>query len=158
MDYAQILENAKDRLKELMTKREAIDREIMVVSKIIEGAQIGAQPSSQWNPGHPKFSLQVVPLAEQEPAKFTDKVRLVLAKSITPLFPTEIRERLEAMGVEATTPKHLLIHVHKVLERLMENDEVIQVERDDKTAYKLLGDIEKASRNYARLLHGETKK
>jgi hypothetical protein len=146
MDYAGIAENAKARLTELLAKRESLDREIMIVTKILEGAQLGAQQPSEWNPSDPKFSLQIVPLAEQEPAKFADKVRLILEKAGVPLLPTEIRARLESMGVEATSPKHLLIHVHKVLERLFENDEVIQVTRDDKTAYKWLTPFERIAK------------
>jgi hypothetical protein len=146
MDYGNIVENAKERLKDLLSKREAIDREILAVTKILEGAQIGAESPSEWNPSDPKFSLQTVPLAEQEPAKFADKVRLILKKSGTPLFPTEIRDRLEAMGVEATSPKHLLIHVHKVLERLLVSDEADIVTRDEKAAYKLLSPTEKFTR------------
>lgn len=155
MDYSKTLDNAKEKLDELMAKRKAIDLEILALSKIIEGAKIGAQSPDQWDSNSPKFSLQAAPLAEQEPAKFTDKVRLILAKSATPLFPTEIRDRLESMGVEATSPKHLLIHVHKVLERLLVSNEVVQVTRDDKTAYKLLGDMERAVRGYMELLNSK---
>jgi hypothetical protein len=151
MDYGQIIEGAQEKLKQLMAKREALDREILAVTKIIEGAQLGAQSPSEYNPEDRHFS----PTPDEEPpTKFADKVRLILQKSGTPLYPTEIRERLESLGVEASTPKHLLIHVHKVLERLFENNEVTQVTRNEKTAYKMLSPMEQVMREYIDPLAG----
>lgn len=155
MDYAQIVEGAQQKLKELMAKREALDREILAVTKIIEGAEIGAQSPSKYNPEDLRFS----PTPDEEPAKFTDKVRMILKKSAIPLFPTEIRDQLESFGVEASSPKNMLIHVHKVLERLFENDEIVNVPREGKPAYKMLNPMEQAMRHYVNLANrGEKNK
>lgn len=139
MDYSQIIEGAKQKLKELMIKRAEIDKEIVAITKIIEGAQLAAQPVSEWNPDASQIAN-----VEPEPARFVDKVRLILEKAGAPLLPTEIRDRLESMGVEASSSKHILIHVHKVLGRLFENDEVKQVTIDGKTAYRTVSVLERA--------------
>jgi hypothetical protein len=82
----------------------------------------------------------------EEPAGFTEAVRKVLARSATPLVPTEIRDALEIMGFEGSSPKNLLIHVHSVLRRLFENDEIEQVPRDGKMAYRALTFIDVIAR------------
>ena len=143
MDYAQTLEEAKNRLQELAAKRDAIDREMQALLRIIEGIQIITQPAEP-------ATLELNTLAaSNEPAGFTEAVRMIIGRSATPLVPTEIRDALETMGFEGSSPKHLLIHVHSVLRRLFENEEIEQVPRDGKIAYRALTLTDVMARTFA---------
>ena len=68
-----------------------------------------------------------------------------MAKTRTALLPTEVRDALESMGIEGSSPKALLVHVHNVLRRLFENEEIEQVLRDGKIAFKALTFSDKLS-------------
>lgn len=135
MDYETTLENAKARLQELAKQRDTIDREMQGLMRIIEGAQISVSP---------REPVDLPPIvADSDAEGFTKTVRLILARSMTPLAPTEVRDALEMMGVEASSPKVLLIQVHNTLRRLFEQGEIEQVPRDGKMAYRMLtvGDV-----------------
>jgi hypothetical protein len=135
MDYEQTLEEAQKKLNDLITSRDAIDHEIEALVHIIEGAKIAVQDPSYWDPDNPKT------LAEREPTGFTDSVRTILRRSRVPLLPTEIRDALEAYGIEGSSPKNLLIHVHKVLGRLVDGYEIEQIPRDGKMTYRWLSEL-----------------
>jgi len=144
LDYQQTLTGAREKLKSLAAQRDAIDREIAAVLRIIEGAQIASQDPSQWNPDSPS-GVPKNP-SDAEPVGMTESVRKILRRSSVGLLPTEIRDALELMGIEGSSPKNLLIHVHKVLGRLLENEEVGQVPRDGKMAYRLDTSVAKMMR------------
>ena len=130
MDYKHTLEDAKARFQDLAQQRDAIDREMQALMRIIEGAQIVTSPAEP---------ISISPLtADSDAEGFTKTVRLVLARSRAPLIPTEVRDALDMMGVEASSPKVLLIQVHNTLRRLFEREEIEQVPRDGKMAYRML--------------------
>jgi hypothetical protein len=132
MDYRHTLEDAQKRLQVLTEQRDAIDREIQGLLRIIEGAQIISSPPE------PTDVPAIPEAADADPAGFTKTIRLILARSSTPLVPTEIRDSLEILGIEASSPKVLLIHVHNTLRRLFEKGEIEQVPREGKMAYRML--------------------
>ena len=144
MDYKHTLIEAQKKLNELVAQRDLIDREIEALSRIVEGARIATQPPSHWDPDNPAWVPKTPP--EPEPAGFTDSVRLILQRSGTPLLPTEIRGALETLGIEGTSPKNLLIHVHKVLSRLYRSGEVEQVPHDGRTGYTWVSPIQRSLR------------
>ena len=132
MNYEQTLEQAKQRLQELSAKRTEIEREMQALARIIEGAQIIAQPAE----------VLILPDSPDEQNTeelgVTKSIRLILGRARTPLMPTEIRDALESMGIEGSSSKVLLIHVHNVLRRLFENGEIEQIPQDGKMAYRAL--------------------
>ena len=72
---------------------------------------------------------------DSEPIGFTDSIRKLLTETPIPLAPTQIRDSLQARGIVGSTPKNLLINVHKVLERI-EPELVSSTTTDGKTGYK----------------------
>ena len=132
VNYEQVEQDAKKRLQELASEREAIDREMQAIARIIEGAHLASQPEE------PLIATLTNAERTPEPEQLgvTDAVRLVLARAQVPLLPTEIRDALESMGIEASSPKVLIIHVHNVLRRLFEAGEIKQVPRDGKMGYR----------------------
>jgi hypothetical protein len=140
MDYRQTIEEAKKRFEELAARRTEIEREMEGLLQIMRGAEIVIQPAGP---------IQEAPDIPESPTNlevgFTDKVRLVLARSSGPLTPTEVRDGLEIMSVEGASAKNILIHVHNVLRRLLENGEITQVPREGKMAYKMLNPLERVA-------------
>jgi len=134
MDYSQTLKDAQERLKALATQRDAIDREIEALQRIIEGAQIAAQEPGQWDPNNPSWIPKKA--TDAEPAGVTDSIRKILRRTPAALLPTEIRDALEVMGIEGSSSRNLLIHVHKALSRMLDKEEIVQVPRDGKMAYR----------------------
>jgi len=134
MDYRQTNQEAKKRFDQLAAKRAEIDREMQALLQILHGTEIITQPVESENLADTK---------EVDSVGFTDKVRLVLLRSNMPLTPTEVRDGLEIMNIEEAQQKNVLIHVHNVLRRLLENGEIGQIPRDGKMAYKMLNQWER---------------
>ncbi|HEX9222594.1 MAG TPA: hypothetical protein VF860_04630 [Candidatus Acidoferrales bacterium] len=148
MDYEQTLKDAQEKLKTLAVQRDAIDREIEALMRIIEGAQIATKDPSYWDPDNPAWVPKKTP--DAEPVGVTESMRKVLRRNRTAMLPTEIRDALEAMGIEGSSPKNLLIHVHKTLGRLHGNGEIAQEPREGKMAYRWLTDMERMMRDTTR--------
>jgi len=136
MDYAKTLIDAQEKLKQLSVQRDALDREIEALLHIIEGAQIATKDPSYWDPDNPGWVPKKSP--DSEPIGVTDGIRKILYRSGEAMLPTEIRDALVAMGIEGSSRKNLLIHVHKALGRMHDSDELAQVPRDGKMAYRLM--------------------
>lgn len=108
--------NEKKKLEEEM---EQVKRELIGIDQILDGLS---------------FMDSSIP-PDFEPSGFTDKVRKILSETPVPLLPTQIRDALEAKGVEGSSSKNLLINVHKVLERI-ESELATTTTKEGKTAYK----------------------
>ena len=63
------------------------------------------------------------------PWGLTDACRVVLKSAGKPMSPTEVRDRLEAIGVDLSKYTNSLAAVHTVLKRLNQAQEVLFVER-----------------------------
>jgi hypothetical protein len=134
--YQQTLENAKKRMAELTAQRDEIEREMRALFNIVGGAKIMAEPSEP-------VTLSDPPAAPgDESLGVTDAVRRVLRRAQVPLVPTEIRDALEGMGIEASSSRNLLVHVHNVIRRLV-GTEIEECPRDGKMAYRMPTDIER---------------
>ncbi len=153
MDYEQIRKEAQEKLRALAAQREIIDREMEALMRIVEGAQIATRDPSYWDPDNPAWIPKKSP--DAEPVGVTESIRRILRRSGQALLPTEVRDNLEAIGVEGSTPKNLLIHVHKALGRMFENGELEQVMRDKKMAYRLLTAMERKAREMTEVFYGE---
>ena len=63
------------------------------------------------------------------PWGLTDACRVVLKNAGKPMTPTDVRDRLEAIGVDLSKYTHSLAAVHTVLKRLNQAQEVLFVEQ-----------------------------
>jgi hypothetical protein len=145
MDYQQTLKEAQEKLRLLGAQRDAVDREIEALMRIIEGAKIATQDPSFFDPDSQTWVPRKAP--DSEPAGVTESIRKILRRSTNALTPTEIRDALEAMGIQGSSPKNLLIHVHKALGRIGDAGELSQTPRDGKMAYRLLTATERQFRD-----------
>src|SRR5258708_3295108 len=144
MDYEQTLKEAQEKLRLLGAQRDALDREIEALMRIIEGAKIATQDPSFFDPDSSTWVPRKAP--DSEPAGVTESIRKILRRSSNAMLPTEIRDALEGMGIQGSSPKNLLIHFHKALGRLSEAGELSQTPRDGKVAHRLLTATERQFR------------
>jgi hypothetical protein len=134
-EYRQLLTDARNRRRELTDKRnslvkqvEEIDRQILGLNQAVEGYEFILGETSP-----------VIPMVSVDRATvgFTEAIRKIFnASGISPLFPTDIRDRLSKAGYENTSEKVLLIHVHNVIDRLLKSEEIERVEIDGRSAYR----------------------
>jgi hypothetical protein len=82
------------------------------------------------------------------PLGLTDACRLVLRSAGMPLTATQVRDRLEGMGLDLDRYANALAAVHTVLKRLTESGdtEVVPLDETNRTAYALIGSGLVASR------------
>jgi hypothetical protein len=75
------------------------------------------------------------------PLGLTDACRMVLANAATPLTPTAIRDRLDAVGVDLSRYSNPLAAIHTVLKRLVEAGELHAEDADEanRTVYQSFG-------------------
>lgn len=105
--------------KELDDEEEQINRELTALDQILDGLDF--------------LNSDIPP--DVEPTGFTDSIRKILSETPVPLIPTQIRDLLQARGIQGSSPKNLLINVHKVLQRIdPELDRTTM--SDGKTAYR----------------------
>ncbi len=124
-------EQIGEEIAKLLSEREQVKREMIGLEQIIEGLE---------------FAEGDFPI-EAEPIGFTDRIRQILRNTSIPLVPTQIRDALQASGVQASSPKTLLINVHTVLTRI-DNELEKATTRDGKIGYaakRTLADIARAT-------------
>ncbi len=102
---------AFDELQRYVAEREALETKIAKQKKRISALLELAYPDN------PPISGLVEGV--------TDACRTVLRGAIRPLFPAEIRNQVEALGI--TNQQNLLASVHTILKRLKESDEIEEV-------------------------------
>lgn len=146
IDYESELAKAKKKRAQLNRKlcdlddeKDRTERELAGIEHVIEGLEFLAH----------KFDTVIPTLDPEEPPadledmNFSEKIEQVLANSREPMTPVEIRNILQAQGVNATTPKHLLITVHTVLGRMKDKQQVKPVITDKGKAYRLPNSLDK---------------
>src|SRR2546430_17566201 len=146
MNYEKIRDDAQRRKTELLERQqqiredrqkqnaedEEIKRELVGLEQILEGVDFVSSDAP------PDF----------EPPGFTDRIRKILTETSVPLVPTQIRDALQERGISGSSPKNLLINVHKVLDRI--EPELNQTTtRDGKTAYRHKTAIRPSTNNVA---------
>lgn len=124
---------AQKELKDLLRQRDEIDQRIKGVTEILIGLKtLGEKPEIE---GVTLTSLgSFIP---EESVGFTETVRQIIRNANGPITAMEIRDELEAAGRGGKTPKHTLISVYTVVNRLKEKGHIVEVQRDGKAAYQL---------------------
>ena len=111
-EYRQALEAAAREYEELGKKKREIEDRLAQLSQTISTLNrlCGVTPTVFWG--------------------LTDACRLVLRNAGHPLTPTEVRDRLQSIGVDLSKYSSSLAAIHTVLKRLREADELrfIQLE------------------------------
>ena len=78
---------------------------------------------------------RLIGLTPTVPLSITDGVRLALRTGV-PMTPTDVRDRLQAIGVDLSVYSNVLAVIHTVLRRLNEAGEIRRIPRPGgKTAY-----------------------
>ena len=112
VEYRQALEAAAREYEELGKKKREIEDRLAQLSQTISTLNrlCGVTPTVFWG--------------------LTDACRLVLRNAGHPLTPTEVRDRLQSIGVDLSKYSSSLAAIHTVLKRLREADELrfIQLE------------------------------
>jgi hypothetical protein len=109
--YQQALEAATREYQELQAKRQEIDDRLAQLAQTIGTLNrlCGFESTVQWG--------------------LTDACRIVLKAARRAMTPTEVRDRLEAIGFDLTKYTNSLAAIHTVLRRLHDGGEVLFVER-----------------------------
>jgi hypothetical protein len=103
--YAEALADARAELEALLATRDELEVRIARVRQ-----SIAALAALCNEPAQPELGL-------------TDAVRSVLRGSVEALAPTDVKERVEALGVKLSSHSNALASVHTVLRRLAQSGE-----------------------------------
>lgn len=134
MDTKKTLEQAKSELRDLLKKRDEIDRRLKGLVQVIDGlGTLGEKPQE-----NDELAPIIAALSAglQASSGFTDTVRAIINHSSGPITPVEIRDELVAAGFEGKSLKGILINVYTVISRLKKNDEIVEVSKGGKPAYQ----------------------
>jgi hypothetical protein len=108
--YAEALAAARAELESMLAKRDALDVRIARLRQSIAAlAALCDEPASQ-------------------DLGLTDAVRTVLRGSVEALAPTELKDRLDGLGVDISSHVNGLASVHTVLKRLVQSGEARSAE------------------------------
>ena len=142
MDYDKTRDDAARRKVELRERQRLIKEETCKLNEEEEQNRRELIGLDQILDGLDFVGSDVHP--DIEPTGFTDNIRKLLTETPVPLVPTQIRDSLQARGIVGSSPKNLLINVHKVLERI-EPELASSTTADGKTAYKHRAALRRAS-------------
>ena len=111
-EYRQALDAASREYEELGRKRREIDERLAQLSHTIGTLNrlCGLTPNVYWG--------------------LTDACRLVLRCAGHPMTPTEVRDRLQGIGIDLSKYSSSLAAIHTVLKRLRAADEVRFIQLD----------------------------
>ena len=110
-DYRRALESATREYEELGTKRQAIDNRLAELAQTIGTLS------------------KLLGLTPTVPLGLTDAIRLVVRGAGVPMTPTDVRDRLRAIGFDVSKYANDLAAVHTILKRLNESGELRFVAR-----------------------------
>lgn len=121
-EYTRALKKAKDELDQYLRQRGEIDRKIIRLKSTVEA--LSALCEEQ------EFSI---PLDLEIPKGFgiTMTIRKVLSESTVPLFAVQIRDALEAHGIDMKEYANQMAVIHNTLNRLVAQGEVMLVRNLD---------------------------
>jgi hypothetical protein len=132
MDYGKTKDNAQRRKADLLQRQQQIPLEKKRLDEELEKNKRELIGLDQILDGLDFMNSDIPP--DFEPTGFTDNIRQILSETTVPLVPTQIRDALQARGITGSSPKNLLINVHKVLERI-DTELKESTTPDGKTAY-----------------------
>jgi hypothetical protein len=113
-DYRQALETAIREYEGLVHERQVIDKRLAQLAQTISTLNrlCGFTANVFWG--------------------MTDACRVVLRNAGHPMTPTEVRDRLEAIGLDLSKYTNSLSAIHTVIKRLVEAQEVRLIELDSR--------------------------
>ena len=118
--FAQTLRRTRKELERLRVQRAAIDTRIAKLQQV-EAALSGATESDKRAP---------------DLSSITDVVRNVLKTvAVQPITPTEVRDKMLAMGFNKAKYSQFLASIHVILKRLARNGEVFEFTFGDGKRY-----------------------
>ncbi len=117
--FAQTLKRTRRELERLRLQRAQIDTEIAKLEQV-EAALRGVTEPKRHAP---------------DLSSITDVVRDVLKSAIQPMTPTDVRDKMLAMGFNKGKYSQFLASVHVILKRLTKNDEVFEFTFGDGKRY-----------------------
>jgi len=127
-----LYESARDRLRSLIAQEKNAQEQISHWSPIVEklailaGEEVPADVQERVN------ALNKVKRSSEmavEDLGLTDAIRWVFKEPlILPLTPTQVRDRLAAMGFDLTKYTHMMPPIHNTLKRMKENGEIREVD------------------------------
>lgn len=132
LDYGKIRNQAEARRQILLARQKDIPKEKQKLDEEMEQNKRELIGIEQILDGVAFMDSNIPP--DFEPEGFTDNVRKILSETGIPLVPTQIRDALEAKGIQGSSSKNLLINVHKVLERI-DSELTKSTTAEGKTAY-----------------------
>jgi hypothetical protein len=132
MDYDKTRDDVDRRRAELLERQQRIKEETKKLNDEAEQNKRELIGLDQILGGLDFVTSDVPP---DEPIGVTDNIRKILTETTVPLVPTQIRDSLQARGIEGSSAKNLLINVHKVLDRLGP-ELVLSTTPEGKAAYR----------------------
>ncbi len=105
-DYRRALDAAIREYEELGAKRQGIDKRLAELAQTIGTLS------------------RLLGLTPTVPLGLTDAIRLVVRGAGVPMTPTEVRDRLQAIGFDVSKYSNDLAAVHTILKRLNESGEL----------------------------------
>jgi hypothetical protein len=122
----------------LLDERELIDDQLLDADKQIKQLQETIDSLARLcNVGLAAQRLMPINFIEPDTRMgLADAVRKVVKAASSPLIAVEVRDALIAGGFDASEYSNLLASVHTTLKRLGQSGELLQVDKDGKTAYK----------------------
>src|SRR5258706_843761 len=111
-DYRRALDSATREYEELGAKRQAIDNRLAELAQTIGTLS------------------KLLGLTPTVPLGLTDAIRLVVRGAGVPMTPTDVRDRLRAIGIDVSKYANDLAAVHTILKRLNSSGEVRFIPRE----------------------------
>lgn len=117
--FAETLSKTRSELERLRARRVRIDSEIAKLEQIEIALSGVAEPAQQ----------------SANLAGLTNAVRTALKTALQPIAPTEVRDKMVAMGFDSKPYSQFLASVHVVLKRLAKRQEVFEFSFGDCKKY-----------------------
>jgi hypothetical protein len=121
------LGKAREELQAAYEERAAIEQRIVHLTKTVEGLAALCEPEAgeeflvSGERDHSSFQM----------TSLTDAIRRVFSEAEEPILsPTEVRDKLLAMGMDLNRYKQPLVPIHNTLKRLLAQEEIVEF-RDD---------------------------
>lgn len=128
--YRNMLEAARHDLEAAMEKREEIDKTISSLKQTIIALSRLCSNYKEWT------ERVGVDISSIESFGITDQCREAIRTSNKDMTPVEVRDQLVRMGLNPDKYTNLMASVHRILKRLLENQEIVKITRQDgETAY-----------------------
>jgi hypothetical protein len=139
-NYKKALQEAREELVKLLGQKEELDKRVAQLQQTVSGlsALCGEEPVERQSAVQAAILRNYEMVLEGITGKpgLTDAVRAALKAFNRPLTPVEVRDGLISLGYDLSIYGNVLASIHTILKRLVDNEEVKEVEKDGKKAYE----------------------